>query len=112
MQREDALKANLLNADNFRALQVFAQEHAKVGRDERIFALVLGKINAAVGGICIENEFNGAFSGVYNHGDFFASRLADAVDSPARERGVEFYGIEPKGECVLRHTFLPRVCSV
>ena len=109
VQREDALKAHLLDACNFRALQMFAQEHAKVWRDEGVFALVFGKINAAIGGICVENEFNGAFSGVYNHGNFFAPRLADAVDAPARERGVKFFGVEPKGKCVLRHTFLPRL---
>ena len=107
---ENALETDRGHAFDLCALQIFAQKHAEIGRDEGVFLLLFRKINAAVGRICVEQQFNRAFSGVYNNGNFFARGLIDLIDAPARERPMQFVRVESERESVLRHGESSPVC--
>ena len=102
-EAEDPFEPDELHARDLRALQVLPEQHTEIGRDEGDGRLRPLEIGAAIGGVCVEREFDGAPSGVYKKRDFVLGGLYDLVDVPPAELFVQFFCDQSQGKGVLRH---------
>ena len=90
-------------------MQVFAQQHAEIGRDKGRLRVAFGKIYPAIRSVYVKNEFKRGFLRVYIEDGFFPPRLHDFADFAAAQGGVEFFCAQTERKRVLRHDLLLRL---
>ena len=100
---EDAFKPRCFHAQDLRALQILPEQHAEIGRGQRVGRVVRREINPAIGSIRVDRQFQRALLRVYKKGEFFFPRLIDAVDASAVEGRGKLFGEKSYGESILRH---------
>ena len=108
-EAQNPLESHEENLFDFRALQILAQQHAKIGGDEGRLFFLLGKINAAIGSVYVYGEFKCSLSRVYKKSEFFFAVLHDFIDFSARQSLVQLDCGVAEGVSVLRHLPL-RIC--
>ena len=100
---DDTFEPVLFDGHDLGVLQVFSEQHTKVGRDGVRLFIGRRKTDAGGGGVRADDEFDRRFSGVYNKGKFVFAHLRDTVDLPADEKAVKLLRKSADMESVLGH---------